>query len=114
MLDAQNLIENGVERAHCELCGVLLANQLRNTLLHLARGLVGEGQRQNVPRLDARRQQVRDAVGQHAGLARTGARHNQAGALCGLHCGALHVVELVEVIFHHQKVSDGGKLRQKS
>ncbi len=49
------------------------AHQLLDALLHLARGLVGEGDREDLPRVDpALGQQVGDAVGEHPGLAGTG------------------------------------------
>ncbi len=73
------------------------SDELLDALLHLAGGLVGEGDRQDLARVDpALGQQVGDAVGQHAGLARTGTGNDeQRGA--GVHDGcALLGVQPVE------------------
>ena len=57
------------------------ADQLLDALLHLARGLVGEGDREDLAGVHAAgRQQVGDAVGEHPGLAGAGAGHDEQRA----------------------------------
>ena len=69
-----------------------------DALLHLPRGLVREGDREDLVRLHAdRREQVRDAVGEHAGLARARAGdHEQRplGRQHGLPLGGIQVGEV--------------------
>lgn len=69
------------------------SDELLDALLHLARGLVGEGDREDLPRVHpALGQQVGDPVRQHPGLARArpgddeqrGARVHDGGALLGV------------------------------
>jgi hypothetical protein len=60
----------GVERAHGDLAAGLLADQAGDAGAQLGRGLVGEGDGQDLPRPDALdADEVRDAVGQDARLA---------------------------------------------
>ena len=54
------------------------ADELLDALAHLVRGLVGEGDREDLARAGlAGAQQVRDPVREHAGLARAGAGEDQ-------------------------------------
>ena len=91
---AQDAREDGVERAHIESAGLLVAHDLGHALLHLPCGLVGEGQGQDVPGVQARREKVGYLVGQDAGLARSCAGYHQRGAVAIGHGFALAVVEL--------------------
>ena len=55
-----------------------VADERGHALPHLAGGLVGEGDRQDLARMHLPRgQQVGDAVGEHPGLARAGPGHDQ-------------------------------------
>ena len=66
-------------------------------LAHLGGGLVGEGDRQDLPDADvARGQQVGDAAGQHRRLARAGAGHDQQRRALVQHGLALLRVEAVQ------------------
>ena len=91
---AQDAREDGVERAHIESAGALVAHDLGHALLHLPCGLVGEGQGQDVPGVQARREEVGYLVGQDAGLARSCAGYHQRGTVAIGHGFALAVVEL--------------------
>jgi len=67
-------------------------------LLHLARGLVGEGHRQDFGRPGALGgEDMGDAGGQHAGFAGSGARQHQHRAVERDHRLALFGVEVVQV-----------------
>ena len=58
--------------------GRLVLEQVADALLHLARGLVGEGDRGDVARIEtAVVDQIGDLLGDHAGLAGTGAGENE-------------------------------------
>lgn len=73
------------------------ADELLDALLHLARGLVGEGDREDLARVDVPlAQEVGDAVGEHTGLAGARTGHDeQRGA--GVHDGrALVLVQPVQ------------------
>ncbi|MDH6190971.1 hypothetical protein M2168_004003 [Streptomyces sp. CZ24] len=73
------------------------ADQLLHALLHLARGLVGEGDREDLARVHtALAEQVGDAVGEHAGLAGTGSGDDEQRRPAVDDGGALLVVESVE------------------
>ena len=74
--------------------GALVAHDLGHALLHLPCGLVGEGQGQDVPGVQARREKVGYLVGQDPGLARSCAGYHQRGAVAIGHGFALAVVEL--------------------
>ena len=52
-------------------------DEVGDPLAHLGRGLVGERDRQDLRRLHALVDEVGDAVREHPGLARSGARHDQ-------------------------------------
>ncbi len=82
---AQHTSAEGVERAHGDLAA-LVADEGEDALPHLGGSLVGEGHGQDLPWLHAfDADQVGDAVGQHAGLARAGASQDEQGALGGGH-----------------------------
>lgn len=73
------------------------ADQLLDALLHLAGGLVGEGDRQYLAGVDAARpQQMGDPVREHAGLAGTGAGHDEQRRSGVDHGGALLFVQSVQ------------------
>ncbi len=66
------------------------AKQPRDAFLHLARRLVREGDRQDMPRIHAVvLHQTRDARGEHARLARPRARKHEHGAVAVDHCFVL-------------------------
>src|SRR5262249_45139113 len=65
---AQDTRARRVERADPHR-GRALAEQLDQALLHLARGLVGERDREDLPRRHAALDEVRDAMHEHARLA---------------------------------------------
>jgi hypothetical protein len=76
-LAAQDPHAGAVEGAHPHGLGARPDERL-DALAHLRGGLVGERDREDLPGLDvARGQQVGDAVRQHPGLARPGARHDE-------------------------------------
>lgn len=80
---AQNADAHRVERAYPDV-GAGRSDQAGDAVAHLARGLVREGDREDAPwRRDALRDQVRDAVRQHAGLAAAGAGHDEQRAFGG-------------------------------
>ena len=73
------------------------ADQLLDALLHLARGLVGEGDREDLPGVHAAgRQEVGDAVGEHPGLAGARAGDDEQGRARVHHGRALLLVQPVE------------------
>ena len=86
-----------MERAHRDAVGGLRAHQCGDTVLHFPRRLVGEGKRQDAVRLIAAVQQVHNLVGQHAGLARSGACYHERRAVEVFHGGALLVVQFIEI-----------------
>ena len=72
-------------------------DQRRDALLHLARGLVGEGDGEDLPgRRAALGEQVGDAVGEHPGLARPGAGDDQQRPALVHDRGALLRVQTLE------------------
>ena len=73
---AQNFRAAGVERRNPDVLRPR-ARQFFNALPHLLRRLVGEGDRHNRPRRHTVLQQVRHAIRQRAGLARSRARKHQ-------------------------------------
>ena len=79
--DAQDAGKDGVEGAHPDVARLGLAHNLADAPLHLARGLVGEGQGENGEGVDPLVDQVGDAVGEHSGLSGPRAGHHHHGAL---------------------------------
>ena len=74
------------------------AEQHADALLHLARGLVGEGHRQDLRGVgEAGGDEVGDAGGEHARLAGAGAGQHQHGAVGGLDGAALLRVEAGQI-----------------
>ena len=95
-LGAQDPHARRVERRDPHRLGPA-ADERGDPLLHLARGLVGEGDRQDLAGLHvALGQQVGDAVGEHPGLARAGAGDDQQRAALVDDRRALLRVEPVE------------------
>ncbi len=72
-------------------------DQFRDALLHFARGLVGEGHAQDVPRRNAGLDHVGDAKRDDAGLAGAGARKDQHRPLQRLDGKTLLRIERAEV-----------------
>ena len=54
---------------------------VRHARVHFGRRFVGEGDRQDLPRIDASLNQVGDAAGNDAGFPRAGSRQHQQGAV---------------------------------
>ena len=76
-LGAQHTRTDAVERTHPQVTSYILAHQTDDTLLHLTRGFVGEGQREYMPCRYTLSQQVGNLVGQHTSLAGTGSGYHQ-------------------------------------
>ena len=88
-----------------------MADQPADPRLHLARGLVGEGDGQNLIRAGAaRRQQMRDPAGQRLGLARPGAGQHQDRAVQCLHRLPLGRVQPVEIGRRRRRAREVGEL----
>ncbi len=112
---AQDLGADGVEGAEPGHALAGRPDQRADPVLHLPRGLVGEGHRQDVegPR-PARGDQVRDARGEHPRLAGAGAGQHQDRAFRRLDGAALLVVQAVEIggcaraEAAHRACGDGG------
>ncbi len=92
---AQDLHAQRVEGRDGQLLGLLrLFQQLGDTLLHLERGLVGEGERRDRARIVAAVfDHVGDLLGDHPRLARAGAGQHQAGAVEIEHGFALRPIQ---------------------
>ena len=96
---AQDLDADGVEGA--EPCHAFdhAADQHADALFHLARGLVGEGDGEDLigPGL-AGGEHMGEAGGEHAGLAGAGTCEHQQGAVDGEHSIALFGVQALEIL----------------
>ena len=99
-LGVQDAEEDAVKGAHPEARGHLLPHPAGHALLHLAGGLVGKGQRQDVPRLHALIQQVSHLVGQHTRLSRARPGYHQRGAVQILHRPPLALIQIVQIVLH--------------
>ena len=98
-MEAQDAAADGMEGAEPRHAFDRLAEHLAEPQLHLARGLVGEGHRQDLVRARAAlAQDVGDAGGQHARLAGAGAGQHQHRAVQRLHRLALLGIEPVEIL----------------
>ena len=107
-LAPQDAYAGRVERGHPHDPGAA-ADQILDALAHLGGGLVGEGDRQDRPRMGAAlADQPRDATGQHAGLARSGARDDQKRRTGVLHGLALGLVQAVEQLLDGRSGRAGG------
>ncbi len=94
----QDAHADGVERAQPHAGGGA-AEQHLDALAHLARRLVGEGDREDLLGTGALGgDDVGDAVGQHARLATAGAGEDQQGSVGGLDRAPLRLVEAGEQI----------------
>ena len=87
---------HGVEGADPYLVSAL-AHQGAHALAHLSGGLVGKGDRQNMPRLYAVIDQVGNAVGEGARLAAARARQNEHRPFEGFGCLALLPVQSFQI-----------------
>ena len=90
--------------------------QILHPARHLGRGLVGEGDGQQIARRElALAEQPRDPVGDDAGLAAAGAGQDQQRAIAGRHGFALRGVQIIEEALqrrgHHAIVPERDKLR---
>ena len=94
---AQHAHAHGMEGAHPHAAGAA-GNECCQTLAHLGRGLVGKRDGQDLPGLNAQvAKHMRDAEGQDAGLARTGAGEHQQRALGGQDRLALGGVQAINI-----------------
>ena len=81
-MPAQDLHADGMKGAEPRHSLDDLPDHRADAGLHLARGLVGEGDREDFGRpRAAEREDVRDAGGEHAGLAGSGAGEHQKGSI---------------------------------
>jgi hypothetical protein len=84
--------------------GRLRAEQPADALSHLAGGLVGERDRENVFRIDAVvLDQMRDARREHAGLARARTRQHEHRAFEMQHRFALGRIEAAKPVLRHRR-----------
>ena len=93
---AEQAIADRVERAAPDATGID-GDELLDAAQHLAGSLVGEGQQQDVLRIDAILDEPRHAVGEGARLAAAGAGDDQQRSLAGHHHFELLGVELLVV-----------------
>ena len=93
---AQHAVAEGVEGRDRGL-RVAVGDELVDALGHLGRGLLGEGEGQDLlgPRA-LRGDEVRDAAGEHRGLAGAGARDDEQRPLAVEHRLALGLVQALE------------------
>ena len=84
-----------VERAHRDLLGLLLAEDVADTLAHFVRGLVRESHRQQALGINPLLHHVGDPHRHDAGLAGACARKDEQRPVNGLHSFALLGVEEV-------------------
>ncbi len=94
---AQEPVGHGMERPAPDARDVV-GQEIAHPLQHFARGLVGEGQEQDVLRLDPVLDQVGDPVGQRPGLAAARPRDDEDRPRLGHDRGILLVVERGAVI----------------
>ena len=95
---AQDAGGDGVEGAEPEPGGGA-PDQALHAADHLARRLVGEGDREHLPRPGAAGgEDVGEARGEHAGLAGAGAGQHQQRAVQRLRCLALLRIQAVEIV----------------
>jgi len=99
-LCAQQAGEYRVEGAHPQVSGIASHHRL-HPMPHFLGGLVGEGERHDVERIHVMGpDQVGDAVGEHAGLARAGTGDEHTGAFGIDNPLTLRVIEIFEIIGH--------------
>ena len=108
---AQHLHAQRMEGADGQALGQLAVDQRLDALVHLARGLVGEGQRHHVAaHVAAFAQQVSDLLRDHPRLAAAGAGQHQAGAVQVKHRFLLRGIQAVANGFacgHFPQISSG-------
>ena len=111
---AQHAHADGVEGAEPRHALHLFADDGADALLHLARGLVGEGDGEDLRRPgEAERQDMGDAGSEDARLAGTGAGEHQHGTFRRLHRGALLRVQPAEIATGRSRSAAGiGKRRR--
>ena len=96
---AQDSRADGVEGAEGQLAGAGVEQPL-DALAHLARGLVRERDREHAPRRDIPlAHEVRDAVGDHAGLPGAGAGKDEQRAARNLHGATLRLVQFLQHVW---------------
>ena len=85
-----------MESAHEKPACTLVSHQLANAVFHLLGGLVGKGQCQNVPGLQALLQQISNFISKNAGLSRACSGNDQLRTVGVFHSGPLTFVQVVE------------------
>ena len=91
--------ENGVEGSHPDALCASLAHQAGDTLFHLSRRLLGEGQRQYPVGFGPIVYYVRQPAGKHPGLAAACPCHYQKRALNALYSHSLRLVQPTDYLF---------------
>ena len=94
---AQHPVADGMKRPAPESARVD-REEICDAIEHLARGFVGEGEEQDVARIDAVLEQVGDAIRQGARLAGAGAGDDQQRTRRRGHRGVLLLIQLRRVI----------------
>ena len=105
-LHAEDAGKNAVERPHPNVAGLAFTDNSPNALLHLARRLVGERQRQNGERVHAFLNEIGNPISQHPGLSRTRSGDDHHGAFFMPGGCLLCLVQFVQKI-HTSKVRRG-------
>ena len=100
-LRTQDARKDGVERTHPQVARLFRTYPAGDTLFHLARGLVGESQREYIPRLISFLQQVSNLIRQHARFSRTGAGYHQRGTVVVSHRSVLAIIQFVSIFGIH-------------
>ena len=109
----QDTQEDAVERAHPEVVRTTFAYQTGNALLHLTCCLIGESQREDVPRIHTLLQQVGYLVSQHAGLSRARSSNHQRRSFTIEHRFLLSFVQFIKEVLHIIFISDAKVIKKE-
>ena len=104
MQDSQ---EYGVEGSHIQIACHIHTHQTADTLLHLTGSLVGEGKRQDSPRLVALADKIRYLVCQHTRLARSCTCNNKFRTVNIFHRSLLALAQRRKKICHDYGIMNG-------
>ena len=97
MQDAQ---KDAVERTHPKVVRTAFAYQTGNALLHLPCCLIGESQREDIPRIHALLQQIGYLVSQHASLSRACSSNHQRRSVTIEHRFLLSFIQFIKEVLH--------------
>ena len=103
---SKHAIADGVKRPAPESAGVE-RQEVGDAVEHLPRGFVGESEEEDVSRVDAVLEQVGDAVGEGARLARAGAGDDEKRTRRRGHRGVLLLVQFARVIDADRRAGRG-------